>query len=79
MTTDIAQTLATTHPYDVLPDDVSAELAREIAIIDIPAGQLVYAKGAVLTHLYLILSGRIDITDEVGEILSILGPRNSFG
>ena len=79
MTTDIAQTLAMTHPYDVLPDDVRAELAREIAIIDIPAGQLVYAKGAVLTHLYLILSGRIDITDEGGEILSILGPRNSFG
>lgn len=79
MTTDIAQTLATTHPYDILPDDERAELAREIAIIEIAAGQLVYAKGEVLTHLYLILSGRIDITDAGGEILSILGPRNSFG
>ncbi|WP_213685466.1 DUF294 nucleotidyltransferase-like domain-containing protein [Roseicyclus sp.] len=79
MTTDIAQTLATTHPYDVLPEEVRAELAREIAIVEIATGQRVYAKGDVLTHLYLILSGRIDITDEGGEILSILGPRNSFG
>jgi hypothetical protein len=27
MTVDIAATLASTHPYDVLPDDVRAELA----------------------------------------------------
>ena len=79
MTTDIAHTLATTHPYDVLPEDVRAALARDIAIVEIATGQRVYAKGDVLTHLYLILSGRIDITDEGGEILSILGPRNSFG
>lgn len=79
MTTDIAQTLATTHPYDILPEEVRTELAREIAVMEIATGQQVYAKGEVLTHLYLILSGRIDITDEGGEILSILGPRNSFG
>lgn len=79
MTTDIAQTLATTHPYDVLPEDVRTELAGEIAIVTVAAGQRVYAKGEVLTHLYLLLSGRIDITDEGGEVLSILGPRNSFG
>jgi hypothetical protein len=30
MTVDIAATLASTHPYDVLPDDVRAELARAI-------------------------------------------------
>lgn len=79
MTTDIAAILATTHPYDILPEDARAALAHEVSILEVPSGDLVYAKGAVLTHLYLILSGRIDITDERGEILSILGPRNSFG
>ena len=49
MTTDIAHTLATTHPYDVLPEDVRAALARDIAIVEIATGQRVYAKGDVLT------------------------------
>lgn len=79
MTTDIRTILATTHPYDILPEDLRAGLASEIDVFDIAAGQVVYAKGEVLTHLYLIVSGRIDITDQNGEILSILGPRNSFG
>jgi CBS domain-containing protein len=79
MTTDIATILATTHPYDVLPEDVRAGLVSEIDIVEMTAGQVVYAKGDILTHLFLILSGRIDVTDEDGEILSILGPRNSFG
>ena len=79
MTTDIRTILATTHPYDILPEDLRAGLAAEIDVFDIAAGQVVYAKGEMLTHLYLIVSGRIDITDQNGEILSILGPRNSFG
>ena len=79
MTTDIRTILATTHPYDILPEDLRAGLAAEIDVFDIAAGQVVYAKGEVLTHLYLIVSCRIDITDQNGEILSILGPRNSFG
>ena len=79
MTTDIRTILATTHPYDILPEDLRAGLASEIDVYDIAAGQVVYAKGEMLTHLYLIVSGRIDITDQNGEILSILGPRNSFG
>ncbi len=32
-----------------------------------------------MSALCLILSGRIEITDEGGDLLSILGPRNSFG
>jgi CBS domain-containing protein len=79
MTTDIATTLATTHPYDILPEDVRATLCLDIDTVDAAAGDVIYAKGEDLTHLYLILTGRIDITDEGGEILSILGPRNSFG
>jgi CBS domain-containing protein len=79
MPIDIPAILASTHPYDILPEDQRAALAGEVMIRDVAPGEVIYAKGAVLTHLYLILSGRIDITDAGGDILSILGPRNSFG
>ena len=79
MTPDIPAILAGTHPYDVLPDADRAALAAEVSVIEVAAGNDVYAFGDPQTHLYLILSGRIDITDERGEVLSILGPRNSFG
>ena len=79
MTHEIETTLATTHPYDTLPEDVRATLSLDIDTVHAAAGDVIYTKGEDLTHLYLIMSGRIDITDEGGEILSILGPRNSFG
>jgi len=79
MTVDIAATLASTHPYDVLPEDARTALAEAIDSIDLVAGETVYSVGEPQTHLYLIVSGRIDITDPDGAILSILGPRNSFG
>ncbi|MDG4649571.1 putative nucleotidyltransferase substrate binding domain-containing protein [Roseibacterium sp. SDUM158017] len=76
---DIAATLAATHPYDALPDADREALARDVDLHDIAAGGTVYSAGEPQTHLYLILEGRIDITDPDGEVLSILGPRNSFG
>jgi CBS domain-containing protein len=79
MTVDIAATLASTHPYDVLPEDDRAELALAIDSIALEAGETLYSVGDPQTHLYLIVSGRIDITDPEGAVLSILGPRNSFG
>jgi CBS domain-containing protein len=79
MTVDIAATLASTHPYDVLPEDVRAELARHRQRRRLTAGETLYSVGDPQTHLFLIVSGRIDITDPDGAVLSILGPRNSFG
>jgi CBS domain-containing protein len=79
MTVDIAATLASTHPYDILPDDARAALAEAVDLEEIAAGETLYTTGDPQTHLYLILEGRIDITDAEGAVLSILGPRNSFG
>ncbi|MCU4653046.1 DUF294 nucleotidyltransferase-like domain-containing protein [Roseibacterium sp. SDUM158016] len=79
MSLDIAATLAGTHPYDALPDADRAALAAQVDLQEIDAGATLYRVGDPQTHLYLILEGRIDITDEGGEVLSILGPRNSFG
>jgi CBS domain-containing protein len=79
MTTEIAATLAQTHPYDLLTPDERDALAAKVGRQTVAAGDVVYAIGKPVSNLCLILSGRIEITDEGGELLSILGPRNSFG
>ncbi|GAA5077571.1 DUF294 nucleotidyltransferase-like domain-containing protein [Roseibacterium beibuensis] len=79
MALDIESLLAHTHPYDVLTPAERAALTDEVGLEEIAAGQTIYEQGAPQTELFLILSGRVDITDAGGEVLSILGPRNSFG
>jgi CBS domain-containing protein len=79
MPEDIARFLTQSHPYDSLPADDLAALSHQIRAVDYPTGAQVYRMGTEITALYLIMEGRIDITDADGELLSILGPRNSFG
>jgi len=79
MTVDIAATLASTHPYDVLPEEDRAALSDVMDSVSLAEGETLYSVGDPQTHLYLIASGRVDITDPEGSVLSILGPRNSFG
>ncbi|NKX45475.1 DUF294 nucleotidyltransferase-like domain-containing protein [Roseicyclus persicicus] len=79
MPTEIAAILAQTHPYDVLPMEVREALVAEVRVTEVAAGTSIYRLGEPLDALYLIIAGRIDITDGSGETLSILGPRNSFG
>ncbi|MCT4683531.1 MAG: DUF294 nucleotidyltransferase-like domain-containing protein [Roseicyclus sp.] len=79
MTTEISATLAQTHPYDLLAPDERDALAGKVGRRRMAAGDVIYAIGQPVTELCLILSGRIEINAEDGELLSILGPRNSFG
>ena len=75
----IREFLAHTHPYDSLPAEALDRLAQDVTRTDLPAGAVIFTQGAPLEALYLIIRGRVDITDESGAVLSILGPRNSFG
>ncbi|AHM03020.1 putative signal-transduction protein [Roseibacterium elongatum DSM 19469] len=79
MALDIEALLSHTHPYDVLTEAERTTLAAKVGLEEIAAGQTIYEQGAPQAELFLILSGRVDITDANGEVLSILGPRNSFG
>ncbi len=76
---DIARFLAQSHPYDSLPPDDLTALSHAVTAVDYPEGTQVYRVGEPVSALCLIVEGRIDITDPTGELLSILGPRNSFG
>ncbi|MEX0286670.1 MAG: DUF294 nucleotidyltransferase-like domain-containing protein [Paracoccaceae bacterium] len=75
----LAQFLASVHPYDTLPDADLTELTQACDTQTFVVGDMVFAIGDEVQNLYIILEGEIEITDETGVQLSILGPRNSFG
>jgi CBS domain-containing protein len=79
MTIDLETLLTQTHPYDSLPPEDQALLAGDLAELTLEAGQAVYKVGEPQNALYLILSGQVHITDTTGALVSILGPKNSFG
>ncbi|HKL70030.1 DUF294 nucleotidyltransferase-like domain-containing protein [Salibaculum sp.] len=76
---DLTQFLASVHPYDSLPDATLADLASRAWARDFAVGDTVFAVGQKVRDLYVIAEGEVEITDETGVQLSILGPRNSFG
>jgi CBS domain-containing protein len=71
--------LETVHPYDTLPHDELARVARSFVRREFPAGSEVYHEGEPLLGLYLVKSGSVEVLDAAGALVSILGPRNSFG
>lgn len=79
-TTDtIIAFLETVHPYDSLPREELSRVAELFQPLDCAAGEAIYAFGETLAGLYLIRKGRIEIHDRNGALVSLLGPRNSFG
>lgn len=77
--TNLTQFLASVHPYDSLPERDLTALAQACQAQEFSADDIVYSVGDTATHLYIIASGEVEITDEIGVQLSLLGPRNSFG
>ncbi|MCV2876980.1 DUF294 nucleotidyltransferase-like domain-containing protein [Rhodobacteraceae bacterium XHP0102] len=79
MPKEIWTILSQTHPYDSLPPELLTELSQQITRSMAAAGAVIYRAGAPLEALYLIVSGQVDITEPNGDLVSILGPKNSFG
>ena len=76
---DVTDILRTLHPYDSLTDDEHRTLASRTGWINAEPGSAIYRAGEALTGLYVVASGRVEIRAPSGEVVSILGPRNSFG
>lgn len=76
---DSAEFIATVHPYDSLPRDEQARVAGFFSRRTYAAGSRIYQFGDLLPGLYLIRSGRVQVTDRNGDSVSELGLRNSFG
>lgn len=75
----IIRFLHSVHPYDALPPESIAALAGQFEAREIAQGAVIYTKGDQLEGLYLIYSGEVEVTDENGVVVSLLGLRNSFG
>jgi CBS domain-containing protein len=71
--------LETVHPYDSLPRDELARVAGSFSRREFPAGSEIYREGEALRGLYLIERGAVEVLDAAGALVSLLGPRNSFG
>ncbi|WP_192966355.1 DUF294 nucleotidyltransferase-like domain-containing protein [Phycobacter azelaicus] len=75
----LIQFLKTVHPYDSLNAARLTALAPKFEVIHAAAGDKIYALGAQMEGLYLVHHGEVEVFDENGMAVSILGPRNSFG
>ncbi|PLL12495.1 histidine kinase [Tabrizicola sp. TH137] len=71
--------LETVHPYDGLPQDELARVAGSFSRREFAAGEEVYHAGEPLKGLYLVKRGAVEVLEPSGNIVSLLGPRNSFG
>ncbi|NEX47491.1 DUF294 nucleotidyltransferase-like domain-containing protein [Pseudotabrizicola algicola] len=71
--------LETVHPYDTLPRDELARVATSFSRREYAAGEDVYRAGEPLKGLYLVKRGSVEVQDASGQVISLLGPRNSFG
>lgn len=71
--------LETVHPYDTLPRDELAQVASSFRRMEFAANTLIYVYDTPIGGLYLVKQGAVEITDGNGGLVSLLGPRNSFG
>lgn len=71
--------LETVHPYDSLPRDELARVAGSFSRREYAAGEEVYHAGEPLKGLYLIKRGSVEVLEPSGGLVSLLGPRNTFG
>ena len=78
-TSDIVTVLATSPPYDSLPQTIRGEVAEAARRIDAEAGAQIYEFGEPLEGLYLIAEGQVEVRAESGVLVSVLGPGQSFG
>ena len=75
----LTQFLASVHPYDSLSQTDLAALADACTDRQVAAKETVFALDDPIDALFIVVAGEIEIRDDTGTQLSLLGPRNSFG
>jgi CBS domain-containing protein len=75
----VCQFLVSVHPYDTLAPDELGRVADSFQTAQFPRGGEIYTVGQALPGLFLIQTGSVEIRDQSGAQISLLGPRNSFG
>ncbi|MBV2358146.1 CBS domain-containing protein [Thalassococcus sp. CAU 1522] len=75
----LSRFLSSVHPYDALPSETLDRLSPLFESRSVAAGDPIYPLGQPLEGLFLIHEGQVEVSDENGVPVSILGARNSFG
>jgi CBS domain-containing protein len=71
--------LETVHPYDSLPRDEMARVAASFSRRHYGDQAVIYSAGDPLDGIFLVLDGSVEVLEPHGGLVSLLGPRNSFG
>jgi len=71
--------LETVHPYDTLSKDDLERVAGVFDRREFAAGDEIYHTGHPLAGLFLVKRGSVEVLEPSGGLVSLLGPRNSFG
>jgi CBS domain-containing protein len=71
--------LETVHPYDSLPRDEMVRVAASFSRRHYDDAAVIYSAGEPMTGIFLILDGSVEVLEPSGGLVSLLGPRNSFG
>lgn len=71
--------LSAVHPYDALSEETREALIPVFRTQAMAGGQDIYTVGEPLEGLYLVYSGAVEVRDQNGAQISLLGVRNSFG
>ena len=77
--TAIIRFLETVHPYDTLSKEDLARVAGVFDRREFAAGDEIYHTGHAMTGLFLVKRGSVEVLEPSGGLVSLLGPRNSFG
>lgn len=67
------------HPYDLISDAAFATLADAAIGREFVPAERIYEIGDRLPGIFLVVDGLVEITDGIGDVISVLGRGNSFG
>ncbi|MEM6666180.1 MAG: DUF294 nucleotidyltransferase-like domain-containing protein [Pseudomonadota bacterium] len=76
---DLVHFLSSIHPYDTLDEPGLGDLAATMDVRTYGADVPIYNAGERLDGLYVVKTGKVSVSHATGDIVSTLGPRNSFG
>ena len=75
----LIDTLCAQAPFDALTDEMRARLAPDLDLVELAKGETLFAKGAALRGLYVVMSGAFDIQTGANDLVSHRGPGDIMG
>ena len=77
---EIARFLRSYPPFDRLPDQVVSQIAGELQIEFVRAGQTILTRGGEPSQfLYIVCKGSVDLLRSGDQVVDTLGPGEAFG